>query len=617
MSVDSRRSLLKSVKQRNYLNKDFDGFYGDLQEYARTFFPNKIKNLSENSLGGLLVEMPAFIGDVQSFYLDHMFHESSPDTAIEPRNIEKHLKDSGIPIVGAAPSVVTNTFYIKVPKETGSNPAFPMVSALPVIYEGSVTISEGGVNFELTENIDFTETNADGSLKAVVEILPEDVDADNNPTAFKLSRPGICISGLRATESFDVGSFEKFKKFSLSKENITEVISVADDLGNTYYEVEYLTQDTVFKATINRNEDNEFVKDNLEIIPAPYRFTKEMSLTTRLVTLTFGGGNAQTLNDDIVPDPSEFALPLYGKRTFSRFSLNPGNLLETSTLGVIAPNTTITVNYRYGGGLSHNIPANSIRGVPVLKMGFPNSPSATVASYVRNSADANNARESSGGEDAPTLDELKLRIPGARNSQNRVVTSPDLLTRIYKMPSNFGRVFRCAVLPNPTNPLATRLYVICRNSNSELIMASDSLKKNLALYLNEYRLISDAVDILDCPVINLQIEFKIIGDPQQNNKQLVLQNVLTKLKAYFNVKNYELNQPISIEHVRNILFNNPGVIGIQDLKFKSITGVVGSRTYSPVQFDVNSNTFRGFIIGPPGSMFEIKYKDQDIIGTII
>lgn len=64
MSVDSRRQLLKSVKNHGFLNKDFDGFYGDLQDYAKTFFPNKIKDLSENSLGGLLLEVPAFVGDV-------------------------------------------------------------------------------------------------------------------------------------------------------------------------------------------------------------------------------------------------------------------------------------------------------------------------------------------------------------------------------------------------------------------------------------------------------------------------------------------------------------------------------------------------------------------------
>jgi hypothetical protein len=55
------------------------------------------------------------------------------------------------------------------------------------------------------------------------------------------------------------------------------------------------------------------------------------------------------LDNDIVPDPSQFALPLYGKQTFSRFTLNPNNLLQTTTLGVVGANTSLTVDYRYGG----------------------------------------------------------------------------------------------------------------------------------------------------------------------------------------------------------------------------------------------------------------------------
>lgn len=177
-------------------------------------------------------------------------------------------------------------------------------------------------------------------------------------------------------------------------------------------------------------------------------------------------------------------------------------------------------------------------------------------------------------------------------------------------------MFRAATVSNPNNPLATRLYVICRNARNELILAPDTLKKNLAIYLNEHRMISDSIDILDVPVINFQIEFKILTDPSQAKRQLVLQNVLAKLQDYFNIKNFEINQQISIEHVRNLIFNSPGVIGVESVKFKNVTGTIGIRTYSSVQFDISTNTKRGFIVGPPGSMFEIKHKDQDIVGIL-
>jgi large subunit ribosomal protein L6 len=67
---------------------------------------------------------------------------------------------------------------------------------------------------------------------------------------------------------------------------------------------------TVFEAIPNRNDDNELVKDLLQIKPAPYRFYKRMDINTRLTNLVFGAGNAESSQDDIIPDPSDLALPL-------------------------------------------------------------------------------------------------------------------------------------------------------------------------------------------------------------------------------------------------------------------------------------------------------------------
>src|SRR5207237_98621 len=100
------RELLKRVKQRKYLNKDFQGFRQDLLEYARTYFGDKIRDFTEASLGGMLLDLTAYSADVVSFYLDHQFHELSIETAIEPKNIERHLRDAGVEITGASPAVV-------------------------------------------------------------------------------------------------------------------------------------------------------------------------------------------------------------------------------------------------------------------------------------------------------------------------------------------------------------------------------------------------------------------------------------------------------------------------------------------------------------------------------
>lgn len=613
---ESKKEIIRLLKQRKYLNKDFDGFKGDLLEYVKTYFPNNIKDFSETSLAGMLMELAAYVGDVDSFYLDHQFHELNPETAVEPKNIEAMLRRAGVPIVGASPAVVKQTFLIEVPS-TG-NPPEPNTVSLPIIHEGTVVTADNGTQFELTEDINFSEVDETDNYVAKVTI--GNVDTSGRPTSFIMSREAICISGFRTSESFSIGAFQAYKQYTLSRENVTDIISVADTQGNEYYQVDYLTDDTVFKVITNRNPvDRKRVKDKIAVISAPYRFISETSLQTRLSTLTFGGGSAQATNDDILPDPSQFAIPLYGKKNFSRFSLNPNSLLQTTTLGIISPNSTVTITYRYGGGLNHNVGPKTIRNVSTLKISFPEGPTNSIAQAIRSSIDTINYNQSAGGDDAPTADELKIRIPSVRASQNRIVTKEDLIARIYTMPSNFGRVFRASTTPDPNNPLASRVYIVSRNAKNQLIISPDSLKENLSTYLNKFRMSNDALDILDAKIVNIQIKFSIVADPKYGNKNIIKQNVIEKLKNYFNIKNFEIDQPILLNDLENIIYNNVGVLSVNDLKIENITGTANSnvdggepREYSGEQYDVKSNTEFKIVYPPLGGIFEIKYTDFDL-----
>ena len=44
-------------------------------------------------------------------------------------------------------------------------------------------------------------------------------------------------------------------------------------------------------------------------------------------------------------------------------------------------------------------------------------------------------------------------------------------------------------------------------------------------------------------------------------------------------------------------------------------GIIEDRVYSGTSFDVDANTTKGLIIGPPGSIFELRYPTHDIIGN--
>lgn len=609
------------IRQRKYLAKDFDSLRATLLEYVRTYYPDRIQDFSEVSVGGMFLDLAAYVGDNLSFYLDHQFSELDPSTAVEDVNIERLLISAGVPIVGSGPSVVDVIFIIEVPAtlDNVTNSYIPRSDALPIIQVGTSVSSKGGINFVLQEDIDFSKRvkNADGTDGDLfAKIIIGSTDYNGNPQTFILSLIGACVSGEETSESFIIGDFVPYRQITLANPDVTQIKSVTDSFGNEYYEVNSLSEDVVYKNVDNPAQDSSIVENSLKLVPAPYRYIKRVNLTTRTTTLTFGGGNASTFETNIIPNPSNFALPFKFKKTFPRTQLNPQQLMSTNTTGIAAENTTLFIDYQFGGGVDHNVGANQINAVNELLMTFPNSPPAAIATNIRSSIECNNDEAAAGGSDAPSINLLKSLIPAARNSQERIVTKQDLLARTYTLPANLGSVYRAAVHSNNNNPLSTLLYIVSIDKNGLLTNCSDTLKNNLASYLNEYRMISDAIDILDARIINLGMSFEISVN-QNVNKSTVLQNVLTSLKTFFSQDNVNIDAPIIIDDVKDVIYSTSNVISVTNVKFTNKTGTVGNRIYSDETFNVDVNTAKNIIVAPKGAIFEIAYPDFDIVGRAV
>ena len=181
------------------------------------------------------------------------------------------------------------------------------------------------------------------------------------------------------------------------------------------------------------------------------------------MTIVFGSGQAGTLDNDILPDPSEVSLPLFGdKKTFPRASIDPNSMIGSKSLGITPINTTIRVRYRHGGGISHNVSANTVKTISNLVTKFSPGLSPTKVATIRSTISVNNPSAASGGENAPTLEDLRSVALSIRNSQNRVVSKEDLIARIFLMPTNFGRAFRVGIQPNPVNRPTRRSNLISR-----------------------------------------------------------------------------------------------------------------------------------------------------------
>jgi len=607
--------MAKITPSRNYLSKDFNDFRSDLLRYARTFFPDKIQDFSEASVGGLFLDMASAIGDNLSFYLDHQFNELSWSNAVEVSNIQRHLENNGVKITGDSPSLVNLTFFLEVPATTVNGERVPDERFLPVILKNTKLRSSNGVSFSTIEDLDFSSVDRLGNLLAKIQV--SSIDNAGLPTSFIISANVSAVSGEVIVEQFSFNSsFVPFRTISLSNSNVTEVISVIDSDGNTWYEVDSLTQDTVFVGVKNLNEDRDLVNSNIQVVSSPRRFQVVTDLFSRSTELRFGGGEPNITDENIFPDPSNLALPLFGKETIPRFTLDPNSLLRSRTLGISPTSTTLTITYRAGGGLTHNVSQGSIRTIEELLVEFRKNSSSPIATLVRSSIDVINEQPSSGGDIAPTIDQLRVQIPASKNAQQRIVTKADLLARVYSLPSKFGRVFRAGIRQSSQNPLSTLMYIVSRDENGKLSMSPDLLKQNIKNYLNEFRLISDAIDILDARIINYVIQITIVPDSNAN-KNDVIRQVISATRNLLRTDKIQIDQPIQISNVFSEVIRIPGVLSITDISIQGINGTFDNRAYSDVFFDAPNNTIRGMVIGPPGSIFELKYPETDIIVTTV
>ena len=600
---------IRQQKIVKYLNKDFDGFKSDMLEFAKTHYSDVISDFSDASVGGLFLDFFSYVGDVTSNYLDHKFNELFIDSAREPKNVKRIAKQLGLKPRAPSPATVDCSFFIEAPIVFDVNGnVMPDTNTLFKLRAGSTVEADNGTVFELQDTIDFS------NIISSEELQISQRDSTGQPTKVFVKKGGFCISGTRKTFSITIpNTYVKFRKIEIPERDVTEIIRVTDSEGNRYFEVDYLTQDTVFEAIENEELDKKDVPLLLKIKPVPFRFVSDYDIETELTTLTFGSGQAGTVDDDIVSDPSEFALPFYGKRTLTRFSINPEQFLKTRTMGVSPMGTTLTIEVRLGGGLTHNVAEKSINTVNGAII------DALTTNFIETNAviqtlDVTNSSKATGGDDKQTLEELKSNAAANFASQNRLVTREDYLSRIYSMPTKFGRVYRVAVQQNTNSSQSIQIHILSRDSRGKLTIAPDALKRNLKVFLNEFRMITDSVDILDTRIINLGLDFSIVTN-SKFNKTVVLNNTLKRLISFFKIENFQIGQSIIIDEVKSLIYNTEGVVSISNLKFNNFSGLIGGVQYSNDTLSVSKNTLKGILICPDDSIFEVRNVNKDIRGA--
>jgi len=619
-------------KQIQYLNKDFDGFKQKLLEFAQVYYPNTYNDFSETSAGLMLIEMASYVGDVLSFYTDNQIQENFLQFAKQRNNLLSLAYNSGyFPQVTNAATVNVD-IYQTIPATINSGLVTPDFNYAMIVEEGSQIQSSNNTSvfFYIEDKIDFTISGSGDPTDISVYSL----DSNNQPNFYLLKKKAKATAGDLKTTSFTFTNPERFSTVQIEDNNIIEIIKVTDSDGNRWYNVPYLAQETIFDPSTNIAQNNpELYQYNettpylLKIKKVPRRFIQRFKSNNTL-ELQFGPGISSNPDEIITPNSDNIGLGLpYGQDKMTT-SWDPSNFLYTKTYGLAPANTTLTVEYLTGGGASSNVVAQSLT---ILSGGnvtfFGDNLDPTLESTIRNSLAFTNDKPAVGGGNGDTNEDIRLNAAAQYPTQLRTVTKDDYAIRSLSLPSKYGVLSKVyvtqdnSISPNTLNPEssydtnALSLYVLSRDNNNNLTLADPALKSNLANYLGEYRMVTDAVTIKDAFIINIGVNFDVIIQPNFNNR-VILNNIINALIVYFNIDNWQINQPILLNNVRNVIDNIEGVQTVKKLNLVNKSGV--DSNYSEFAYDIKGATINEVLypsLDP--SVFELKFPTTDIQGRVV
>ena len=598
----SHKKLFPAI---NYTARDFNSIKDELVNYAKRYYPNTFRDFNEAGFGALMLDTVAYVGDISSFYVDYSANESFLDTALEYNNILKLGRQMGFRFTGTPSSTGIASLYIVIP--ANSTGLGPDTNYIPILQRGTSLTSDDGTGFILNEDIDFSNPTNE-------VVVAKANETTGMPTHYAIRSTGQVISGEIRDEVITVGAFEKFRQIELSNENITEIVNVFDKEGNQYFEVDYLSQDIIYKSITNRDAlTRARAPSLLKPVVVPRRFTVERQKFKTF--LQFGFGSARDVTSNPLIDPATTVLNFHSKDYVTETSFDPTNLLGTDKLGISPANTELRVVFRSNTNATVNIGANTLSSVsdPIFQFENVNSLDQVLVSSVRDSLEVSNEEPVIGDVTLPSIEELKIRIYDTFASQNRAVTQQDYKSVSYKMPSQFGAVKRVNVFrDNNSNKRNVNLYIISEDADGNLETSNNAIKQNLKSWVNRSRMINDTIDIFDAKIANIQISFNIIAD-LETNKYQVLSDAISLLSRRYS-KKMDIGEPFFITDVYNTLNEAPGVVDTVSVDVSIKRG----NNYSTTAFNIEQaiSPDGRFIKVPQNVILELKYPASDIVGSV-
>jgi hypothetical protein len=595
----------------SYNARNFSDVRTELINFVKQYYPDIFNDFNDASVGMMLLELNAAVGDMLSFHTDRMFQETQLDFAQERSSVLAMARTYGLKVPGKRPSVCIVDFSCVVPTFGDS---FDLRYA-PLIRQGAQVTGAGKV-FEAMDDIDFTSPFTVGGIPN--RLIEPNVDANGNILSYKLTKREMVINGItryfkRVLNPADVRPFFEIILPERDVLSVTSIIMLDGtnfngipslnqflDENLRWYEMDALADDLVFIP------DNSAISDNPGIKPGKYKRVTQKFITeytdNGFMKVIFGGGT-QNIS------------------SLSEFGVDPalvskiGDFINNSSLGVTpTANRTMYIKYRTGGGAATNVGQGVLTTLGIADI-IVSGPITAMNTSVKNSVRVNNPIPALGGKDEPSVEEIRNLVRYNFSSQNRAVTIGDYQTRISLMPGEFGTPYRCSVYEEQNK---IKVFTLGLGPDGKLTNSSTTtLQNNIATYLSDYRMINDYIEVSNARVINLGFEIDLVIDKQFPQSQIVTESI-NKVKSYFDISKWNMGQDIYLGQLIEAINSINGVLNVVEVRAYN---KVGGQYYSTNQISqpyIDKETRQIDLLGEykiygeTSAMFEIKRPDVDI-----
>ena len=651
LDVEYGTNIKKERKKVKYIGRDFSSIRQNLIEFAKSYYPTAYNDFNESSPGMMFIEMASYVGDMLSFYVDNQYRETLLHSAEEKKNIFKIAQSFGYKPNLSTPATAICDLSLEVPARAVGDDFEADLSYALKVNADSIFSSKSGRSFRLMDDVNFAFSSSFDTRIDKVSKSNGDI-----PTHFRLTKKATLESGFKTSEDFVFGDAVKFDKIILAKDNVIEIVSCIDDDGNNWYEVPFLAQDTVFEDEENNAINSPDVSANSQAAPFLLKLIKTANRFTRYIRsdgkteLRFGAGTSTNADEEIIPNPDNVGSSLGTGLSKLDTSFDPSNFLKTKAFGQAPRNITLTVTYTYGGSQVDNVVSGEISNLDTLTTTLDETGLDTAkVKETKESLEITNTEPATGGSSGESPEEVRQNAAAHFATQNRAVTKEDYVIRVYSLPQKYGAVAKVFIVqdeqlevntqtiikegkivkqPNTSvipNPLALNMYVLGYNATKKLVALNDVVKQNLRVYLSQYRIVTDAINIKDGYIVNIGVRFSIITQ-RGFNKNDVLLRCIEAVKKHFNTDDWQIGQPIILSDIAYKISLVDGVASVVppeddnpnkqliviENKYKTEDG------YSGHIYDVQGATKDGVVYSSlDPSIFELKFPNTDIEGRVV